>query len=211
MKITNLITVKKYNAGRNGNMLISLDDELVSDQIFRVGDKELGSIDLLLCVAYVNDPDVEKILEKYVDDPAITPTDKVIVVSRKFLSLRNKTQLILLERHNRLEDDVVISCNQDRNSRANIMTISQYGSFRCKRAFGIETRIREKSEFKIGKRLRSATKKYSKQQKHNKNTNHEPDISELLHPNTQTSEPLSEEQTKKPSNHAKHERGKCYA
>ena len=123
MKVTNLISVKGYSAGTAGNMLISLDDELISDQIYRVGNKELGSTELLLCVAYVNDPDEERILAKYVDDTSVTPVDKVIVVSRKFMSLRNKTQIILLERHNRLEDDVVISCNQDRNSRANIHRI----------------------------------------------------------------------------------------
>ena len=209
MKVTNLITVKGYKAGAAGNMLVSLDDELVSDQIYRVGDKELGSIDLLLCVAYINDEDEEKLLAKYVDDPAVTPTDKVIVVSRKFMSLRNKAQLILLERHNRLEDDVVISCNQDRNSRANVMTISQYGAFRCKRAFAIETRIRERSEMKMGKKLGKATKKHYRQMKRgNASTEKEPDISDLLHPKTGAKEPLNEE---KPQDTVEHEGSECYA
>ena len=209
MKVTNLITVKGYKAGVGGNMLVSLDDELVSDQIYRVGDKELGSIDLLMCVAYINDEDEEKLLAKYVDDPAVTPTDKVIVVSRKFMSLRNKSQLILLERHNRLEDDVVISCNQDRNSRANVMTISQYGAFRCRRAFAIETRIRERSEMKMGKKLGKATKKHYRQMKRgNASTEKEPDISDLLHPKTGAKEPLNEE---KPQDTAKHEGSECYA
>ncbi len=209
MKVTNLISVKGYSAGTAGNMLISLDDELISDQIYRVGNKELGSTELLLCVAYVNDPDEERILAKYVDDTSITPVDKVIVVSRKFMSLRNKTQIILLERHNRLEDDVVISCNQDRNSRANIMTISQYGAFRCKRAFAIETRIREKSELKIGKKLGKATRKHIKQMKRScADAEMEPDLSELLHPKSDTKEPLKEEKT---NNAAKHEGSKCYA
>lgn len=209
MKVTNLITVKGYKAGAGGNMLVSLDDELVSDQIYRVGDKELGSIDLLLCVVYINDEDEEKLLAKYVDDPAVTPTNKVIVVSRKFMSLRNKAQLILLERHNRLEDDVVISCNQDRNSRANVMTISQYGAFRCKRAFAIETRLRERSEMKMGKKLGKATKKHYRQMKRgNASTEKEPDISDLLHPKTGAKEPLNEE---KPQDTAKHEGSECYA
>ena len=151
----------------------------------------------------------EKDLAKYVDDPAVTPTNRVIVVSRKFMSLRNKAQLILLERHNRLEDDVVISCNQDRNSRANVMTISQYGAFRCKRAFAIETRIRERSEMKMGKKLGKATKKHYRQMKRgNASTEKEPDISDLLHPKTGAKEPLNEE---KPQDTAKHEGSECYA
>ena len=165
MKITNLITVKNYAAGQNGNLLVSLDENLVQEQSFaEYGADKDSQVKMLICVAYVDDEAAQEILKKYVDDPEITPVDRLIVVSKRFMKLSNKKKLILLERQNRLEDDIEVTSNMDRLSYANVMTIGEYGRFFSKLAFHTENRIREKSEQKIGAAIHRNLRKRSRAQ-----------------------------------------------
>ena len=160
MKITNLIEIKNYAAGQNGNLLVSLDDNLVQEQSFaELGAGKESQVKMLICVAYVDDEAAQEILARYVDDPEITPVDRVIVVSKRFLRLCNKKKLILLERQNRLEDDIEVTSNMDKQSYANIMTIGEYGRFFSRLAFRTEDRVRERSESRIGGRVHRAMRK----------------------------------------------------
>jgi hypothetical protein len=149
MKITNLVSIKKYRAGHDGNLLVSLDENLETKLGLHVGDKSEG-VHMLICTAYVSDKNEQEILKKHCDDA--TPYDRVIVVNSKFLKLFNKTQLILLERQNAKEDfESDPSCDMDPIIHAEIATFTKYGTWRSTMAFDKERKMREKDEVAIGK------------------------------------------------------------
>ena len=163
MKLNNLINVKGYEAGRNGNMLVSLDDKLVQEKNWNNGKKDFD-IKMLLCTAYVDDPEARAELEKYTDGTA--PVDRIIVVSKKFCRLFNKTQLILLHERNAREDVADdVSCFEEIESYGRVETIRQFGKFRSKMAFDKERKIMEASEMKAGKAMNKLQKKQEKEVK----------------------------------------------
>lgn len=169
MKLNNLIQVKGYEAGKNGNMLVSLDDKLVQDRNWNNGKKEFD-IKMLLTTAYVDDPEDQAQLAKYTD--GTSPVDRVIVVSKKFCRLFNKTQLILLHERNAREDVVDdVACYEEVESYGRVETYRQFGKFRSKMAFDKERKIMEKDEIKAGKAMHKFQKKQEKQVKKAVNSN----------------------------------------
>lgn len=163
MKITNLLAVKNYEAGRDGNLLVAIDEELVA-KAYRVNDKTMN-ICPLICTAYVKNPDDQKRLRKHTDGK--TPVDRVIVVSKKFQSLFNKTQLILLEKQNAIEDVTDPDSDVEVQVYAEVAAMAKFGVFRSKMAFHKAQSILEKDEVKVGKKLYSNEKKREKETKKN--------------------------------------------
>ena len=163
MKITNLLVVKNYEAGRDGNLLVAIDEELVA-KAYRVNDKTMN-IRPLICTAYVKNPEDQKRLKKHTDGE--TPVDRVIVVSKKFQSLFNKTQLILLEKQNAIEDVTDPDSDVEVQVYAEVAAIAKFGVFRSKMAFHKAQSILEKDEVKVGKKLHANEKKREKETKKN--------------------------------------------
>jgi hypothetical protein len=155
MKITNIVTIKNYDAGRNGNLLVSLDENLENNLGYHVKD-QAKTVKMLICTAVVSDPNEQAILKKHCDDS--TPCDRVIVVSSQFLKLFNKTQLILIERQNAKEDFPMENCDMDTQIHAEIETMTRFGTWRSMMAFDKERKIREKDEKEIGKARHSEYK-----------------------------------------------------
>lgn len=163
MKITNLLAVKNYEAGRDGNLLVAIDEELVA-KAYRVNDKTMN-IRPLICTAYVKNPEDQKRLKKHTDGE--TPVDRVIVVSKKFQSLFNKTQLILLEKQNAIEDVTDPDSDVEVQVYAEVAAMAKFGVFRSKMAFHKAQSILEKDEVKVGKKLHATEKKREKETKKN--------------------------------------------
>jgi len=148
MKLTNLVTIKGYAAGKNGNMLVSLDDKLVQERAYSTAKKDYN-IRMLICTAYVEDPESQAELAKHADQ--YTPTDRVIVISKKFMHLLPKTRLILLMNENAqasIEDEV--SSNYEAVSYGHVETIANFGRLRSSLAFNKARKIMERDERKAG-------------------------------------------------------------
>lgn len=162
MKITTLLTVKNYEAGRDGNLLIAIDDEMIA-KAYNINGKVLN-VKPLICTAYIRDKNAQEKLKKHTNN---TPFDRVIVVNKKFQSLFNKTQLILLERQNALEDVVDPDTDVEVRVYADVAAMAKYGALRSKIAFHKAGHIMEKAECKIGRKLHAVEKKSDRNTKKN--------------------------------------------
>lgn len=163
MKITNLIQVKNYEAGRNANLLVALDDQLIQELSYKT-DKKTYDIRMLITTANVTNPEDQNYLRRFTD--GTVDCSRVIVVGKKFLHLFNKTQLILLAERNHREDVIdSASCDEEVVSYGHVQTISQFGSFRSQMAFNKERRIMEFDERRAGNGLKKQNKKELKKAK----------------------------------------------
>ena len=161
MNISNLINIKKYPAGKNGNLLVSLDENLVVNEKFssKKGERE---VKVMIATAYVRDKAVIAELEKKVD--AITPANKVIVVNKKFTRLPNKLQLALLVDQNAkldLDSDEVKS-NIDRQVHGEMAAMQEVGIIATKLALDTARKTRERSEMWASRGRHSEYKKSQK-------------------------------------------------
>ena len=147
MKLTNLIEVKGYAAGRNGNLLVSLDDDLVQEHAYRTNKKEY-KIRMMICTAYIDDPNTRQLLaDKYTDGSV--QTDRIIVVSKKFMKLFPKTKLILLFNQNAREEILgSASCDKEVDSFGHVETMAKFGIIRSRLAFDKARKYQEKFERK---------------------------------------------------------------
>ena len=94
MKLTNLVKIENYDAGNNGNLLVSFDENL-SIKLDSSVDK--SNVRLYIAGAKVAGKNAEFFKDKVDED---TPYDKIIVVNKKFMKLSNKKQLALLQYQN---------------------------------------------------------------------------------------------------------------
>lgn len=157
MKLTNLIQVKGYEAGRNGNMLVALDEKLIQDMSYKT-EKKVYDIKMLVTTANVKNLEDQEYLRRFTD--GTVDVSRVIVVGKKFLHLFNKTQLILLAERNHREDVIeTAACDEEVISYGHVQTISQYGSFRSQMAFNKERKIMEFDERKAGNGLKKQNRK----------------------------------------------------
>lgn len=157
MKLTNLIQVKGYEAGRNGNLLVALDEKLIQDMSYKT-EKKVYDIKMLVTTANVKNQEDQEYLRRFTD--GTVDVSRVIVVGKKFLHLFNKTQLILLAERNHREDVVeTASCDEEVVSYGHVQTISQFGSFRSQMAFNKERKIMEFDERKAGNGLKKQNRK----------------------------------------------------
>ena len=157
MQLTNLIRIKGYAAGQNGNMLVSLDDKLVQDMKWPTK-RQPKQVKMMITTAYVDDPATREFLRQYTDGNS--PTDRIIVVNHDFTLLFNKTKLILLNNENAKRDvEYTVSCDSEAESYGHITTMAQYGRIRSKMAFDKARRKRELSEMAISGPYRRYMKK----------------------------------------------------
>lgn len=157
MKINNLIQIKGYEAGKNGNLLVALDEELVQKQNYAT-DKKTYNIRMLVTTANVTTEEGQRYLRKFTD--GTVDCSRIIIVNKKFLHLFNKTQLILLAERNHREDVIEnASCDEEVVSYGHVQTISQYGKMRSTMAFNKERKIMEHDEKKAGGALKSYNKR----------------------------------------------------
>ena len=116
LNVEKMVTIKNYEAGKNGNMLVVLVDKLVPITV--QGPKgDDRDVEVLLCTATISDQAVIDALETKVDSG--TSCNKIIVVSQKFMKLNNKKQLILLEIENQKVQ--FMSSNEDDNNSAAVI------------------------------------------------------------------------------------------
>ena len=164
MKLTNMISIKGYNAGKEGNMLISLDTQLrVGDCSFISPKGQEKHVECMICTATVDLPEDQNILEELVDDD--TPCNKVIVVNKQFLKLSNKKQLALLEIQNAMLEVETPQTNVSRRSYGEIAAIEKYGKIAVRTAIKKERKEAHRSIFKAATGLHRQYKKDVKQEK----------------------------------------------
>lgn len=140
--IEKLVTIKNYSAGIDGNLLVVTEDQV--SPITIIGHKgEPKDIHVLLCTAAITDSELQDELAGYCDE--YTPCNRVIVVSKKFLKMRNKKQLALLQ----IESSRVGVTNQKTNLdgiiTGEIDAIEKYGKWCTYRAVNKAKRVKEKS------------------------------------------------------------------
>lgn len=178
MKITNLLSVKGYEAGRGGNLLVAIDEDLVA-KAYRVNDKTMH-IRPLICTAYIKNPADQERLRKHTDGN--TAVDRVIVVSKKFQGLFNKTQLILLERQNAIEDVTDPDCDAEVQAYAEVAAMAKFGVFRSRMAFNKARKMLEKDETKVGRKMHTAEKKREAETKKNFRKSKKQKLGDIMDP-----------------------------
>lgn len=152
MKLDNIQTIKGYNGGTEGNMLVSYDPNLSVDGPYDT------KIKLICCTAYVKEKEDRMSLRQLVDSE--TPFNRVIVVGPKFMKLGKRTQLALLayqNNMNRFNDSV--ESNITRQIYGEVETIKEFGRLRTRWALFKERRYREKFTNKEGSKKRKQYKK----------------------------------------------------
>lgn len=94
-KLNNLVNIENYQAGKYGNLLVSLDTDLCIKLNSNV---EKSAVKLYIAGAEIQSKDAIDKFEEITD--AETPANMVIVVSDKFMKLSNKKQIALLQYEN---------------------------------------------------------------------------------------------------------------
>lgn len=143
INVSNLISIKNYNAGVNGNLLVVAQDKV--QPVSFIGHKGKDKfVDVLLCTAKILDEETIKEIERFVDEK--TPANRVIVVSKKFLKMRNKKQLALLTIES---TKAAIGNKQSTNVDGLILgeteAVEIYGKYATYRAVNKARKVREKS------------------------------------------------------------------
>lgn len=145
MNISNLVTIKNYPAGKNGNLLVSLDENLKVSETFpsKKGNREVS---VMIATAIVRDDAVINELAMKADQ--FTPTNRVIVVNKKFMRLPNKMKLALLVDQNaKLDlDSQEIESNVDRQVHGEMAAMEGVGILATKFALDTARKTRERSE-----------------------------------------------------------------
>jgi len=146
MNITNLVNIKKYPAGKNGNMLVSLDEKLAVNEKFSGPKGDERSVSVMIATAFVRDKATIAEIRERVDD--FTPFDRIIVVNKKFMRLPSKMQLALLEEQNaKLElDSEEVESNIDRQVHGEMAAMEKIGVIPTKLAMKSARKTREHSE-----------------------------------------------------------------
>lgn len=156
VNIEKLVSIKNYDAGVNGNLLVVSEDEVKPISI--VGHKgESKDVQVLLCTAKVETKELQDELSEHVDEE--TSCNRVIVVSKKFLKLRNKKQLALLQIENSRASIRNQKTNVDGVISGEIDSIEKYGKWCTYRAVNKARRVREKSTKKATRWLHHDYKK----------------------------------------------------
>ena len=175
MKIDNLVTIKGYTAGKNGCLLVSLDENFSLHHVNTFGGI-LGNTpkeydirgDASICM--VPDGKALEWAESKTDDD--TPANFIIVVSPRFMKLSNKSQLILLERENvaaRKYYDAFIKSSDDKYTdglslkgcviAGDLAAMEKYGAMRASWTIRKEQHRINSDEMRAGKRMHRAYKK----------------------------------------------------
>lgn len=145
MNISNLVTIKNYDAGKNGNLLVSLDEDLKVSEKFssKKGDRE---VKVMIATAFVRDKNVLAELAMQTDQ--FTPSNRVIVVNKKFMRLPNKMKLALLADQNaKLDLDMDdVESNIDRQVHGEMEAMKRVGIIPTKLALDQARKTRERSE-----------------------------------------------------------------
>lgn len=154
--VKKIVTINNYDAGVNGNLLVTIQDRVTPVSI--IGHKNAEKpIDVLLCTAKIASKALQDELSVLVD--ANTPCNKVIVVSNKFMKMSNKKQLALLEIENRREATTHPSTNMDGQIIGEASSIEKFGKWCTYRAVNKARRVREKSTKKATQWMHSDYKK----------------------------------------------------
>ena len=160
MKLNNLVQIANYEAGKNGNLLVSLDDELCIKLNANV---EKSPIKLMIAGAKVTNDEAIKHFEEMVDND--TPCNMVIVVNSKFMKLSNKKQLALLQYQNlKLQErNVSHECDEYAEVAAAVLTRKYHG--RAANVIHKAMTYKERGEKKAAKALIKQDKADEKQAK----------------------------------------------
>lgn len=176
LKIDTLANVKGYPAGKNGNLLTFVVDKLQPVVVISPkGDEK--PVAVMCCTATVKDSEVREYLGKMCD--TITPSDKIILVSKAFMRLWNKTQLALLTIENckankeyrnyasayDADTGEVFSFDQNGTIIGEVLAIERYGKIRAIHAINRAHRYRLKSEWNSTFGLHHAALKNKRQEK----------------------------------------------
>ena len=160
MVLNNFVVIKGYEAGKGGNMLVSLDENLlILDNAIIDYKGRQKSVTTLICTAIIKDEKVIDSIAEMVDQD--TPANRVIVVSKKFTKLPKKRQLALLEIQNSaiaLESKFDTS-NMSRRAYGEICAIERYGKLAVRCAVKKERKVLDKSIAKASKGLHWGYKK----------------------------------------------------
>lgn len=109
IKITNLVNIEKYDAGKNGNLLVSQDDDLFIAYAERskglIFDKAPVTVKPDICTAYIdpNDQVAMKFLKQHCDKTTYAVMEicpMIIVVSKAFMRKMPFEKLTLLAAQN---------------------------------------------------------------------------------------------------------------
>lgn len=159
MKLTNLVKIENYDAGNNGNLLVSFDENL-SIKLDSSVDK--SNVRLYIAGAKVAGKNAEFFKDKVDEDTAY---DKIIVVNKKFMKLSNKKQLALLQYQNlKLQErDASHEVDEYAEVAAAVLTRKYHG--RAANVIKKSENFKFAGEKKAGKALAKVEKKDAKQAK----------------------------------------------
>ena len=156
MKLTNIVSIKGYDAGKNGNMLVGLDENLVLDTTYTnpKGTRQ-REIKPYICTAEISAESAKMLRSKYGVD-ANTYCDRIIVVNKGFMRLFNKTQLALLARQNGKENYEHAGANETDVDR------QVAGDVRCLQVAGklVGNHAMKKADKRIHKQANKAARGY---------------------------------------------------
>lgn len=160
IQLTNLVNIEGYPAGENGKLLVSLSDDLYIKKIVEGKKKDKDYyINFLITTAAVSGSDADKLAE-HCDE--FTSPEYVILVSKKFMKLSKKRQLILLTIENakmgRFNSDMLDEHEVDGKLEA----IEEFGYFAYRGATRKAARLPEKGIKKVGKKVHRLYKKDQK-------------------------------------------------
>lgn len=173
VKINNLVSIKGYDAGKNMNRLVSLQDDSTFDAYpvkCRIPfiKKQINIYESLLITAVELDVDSASKIADRVD--LVTPYNEILIISKKFTKLPKKEQLALLNKYNAFLNvhgalSFVASENQSirhAQVRAEIETVTKYGARVCKSAFRKDEKVKERVVMRVGKAYRKDYKNSKK-------------------------------------------------
>lgn len=175
MKLTNLVEIKNYPAGKGGNMLVALDEELCVNREYSYKGKT-RKVQAMICTAYCANSDATSELQKHVD--SVSPYTAIIVVNAKFMKISNKKQLALLERENAMLSVADPESSIEAGVIGDMAAIEKYGR-QANRALNKAHRFMRRSEKKAAKGLHKAYKKATKVAK---NVANEPQLANIMQP-----------------------------
>jgi len=172
INLTNLVNIEGYAAGQGAHPFVSVVDRLeIAHAVTGKKDKDIA-VSALICAANIPDDATEllAILKERIVGGSVTPLKTIIIVSKKFLKLPKKQQLVLLEMEYRKivpNENIEINSQVPRLKLAravggDVSAIQLFGKFAFKRATAKARKTLLKGELALGGALRKDSKRAEK-------------------------------------------------
>ena len=174
--LRNLVTIEGYAAGREKRPFVSVVDRLEiahAETGFGKKKSKTVAVSALICTATIpaTATELRTLLSEKADKLSSIPTNNIIVVSKKFLKLPKKQQLVLLEiEYRKLAGDKdtltfntdLQKTNLNRDINADVSAITKYGKSNFVKATAKAKKLVRSGELELGCALRKDEKHAAK-------------------------------------------------